>query len=559
MADLTLPGQRLRGVGWMAPLLEVAASGGALALVLRPRLQNLDAYTGSFDEGIRSQQLFLMSAGYRPFKDIFASQGPLLLDLLYPFFSAFGQTLSAARLGVVVCSVVALIGAWWIARQAAGPVGAFAAVAVLGLSRVFLEGSRLALAEVPTIAPSLLAIGAALAYGRWMDRRFLALSAVCCALALLIKPMALHVGAPLVMLLIAPWLHRRPGTPSAPDSPDLGSRATQALVDLVLYGVIVGAIGIVVVAALGPSQVWDNLGAYRTGAGRQFGAVWSTNLRLTANVMVQDQPGIYALALAGLLLGLWRRPALTLALVAWALAIVGLFAVYGDLADKHIVYLVPPVALLAALGVGLTVEVAAQVFPGLRPFAGLPPPDRSAPSALVPPSAAAGAHDYPYPNQPSSGSGMRAAHLAALAVGAVGIVGYLSFLPAVYHADQFLLREAPKIAAERRGKLIDEEIARIIQSRTPPDGWVLADNPGAAFEARRLVLPYLVDTSGTRIDAGSLTTRLATEQIQRYRPSVIVTWPRRLGKLDDLVRSLPSLGYRLERSYEIGWKVYVRD
>ena len=115
------------------------------------RVSNLDAYTGSFDEGIRSQQLLLMAAGYRPFQDIFASQGPLLLDLLYPFYLAFGQTLTAARAGVVVCSMVALIGAWWTARLAAGPVaGARGASSSSRSARASSKGSRLALAEVPT-------------------------------------------------------------------------------------------------------------------------------------------------------------------------------------------------------------------------------------------------------------------------------------------------------------------------------------------------------------------------------------------------------------------------
>src|SRR5581483_10864659 len=158
MADVTLPARRVVPVGWALRLLEVVAAGAALAFALRLRLLSLDAYTGSFDEGIRAEQLLLMAAGYRPFRDIFASQGPLLLDLLYPFFAAFGQTLAAARMGVVICSIVALVGAWWIARLATGPLGGLAAVVILGLSRVFLEGSRLALAEVPTIAPALLAI-----------------------------------------------------------------------------------------------------------------------------------------------------------------------------------------------------------------------------------------------------------------------------------------------------------------------------------------------------------------------------------------------------------------
>src|SRR4051794_19898180 len=137
-----------------ARMFEVGAFVGVLGLALWLRIPNLDAYTGSFDEGIRAEQLLLMARGYRPFRDIFASQGPLLLDLLYPFYLAFGQTLTAARAGVVICSVVALIGAGWTARQVAGPIAGLAAVFVLSLSPTFLDGSRLALAEVPTLAPS---------------------------------------------------------------------------------------------------------------------------------------------------------------------------------------------------------------------------------------------------------------------------------------------------------------------------------------------------------------------------------------------------------------------
>src|SRR5688500_15906130 len=181
MAD-TVPQRRprySRGVPWRA--LEVGALVGVLGLALWLRIPNLDAYTGSFDEGIRSQQLFLMAAGYRPFQDIFASQGPLLLDLLFPFYLAFGQTLAAARSGVVAGSIVALVGAWWVARQSAGPVAGLAVVLILVLSPSFLEGSRLALAEVPTIAPALIALGSLMAYRRCGDRRLLAASAICCA------------------------------------------------------------------------------------------------------------------------------------------------------------------------------------------------------------------------------------------------------------------------------------------------------------------------------------------------------------------------------------------
>jgi 4-amino-4-deoxy-L-arabinose transferase-like glycosyltransferase len=518
MVDLVSSPAPLRYGVRTAQLAEAAAVIAVLALALWLRVPNLDAYTGSFDEGIRAEQLLLMASGYRPFQDIFASQGPLLLDLLYPFYLAFGQTLTAARAGVVVCSIVAILGAGWTARLVAGPIAGLAAMLLLAISPTFLDGSRLALAEVPTAAPALLALGCLVAYRCRRDRRLLVLSAAGCALSLLIKPMALHVGVPIAVLLLAPALGD-----AAPVWP-----WRRRLADLAAYGVVVGVICGLVVALLGPAQVWDNLGAYRGGAGHRLGADAIPNLRLTFNVMRQEQAGLFVLAVVGVLLGLWRRPVSTVALVAWALAVLGLFVLYGDLADKHIVYLMPAVALLAAIGAGLGVEAIGSLGRVL--------------------ARAGGGVSRPRPG---------AVLWATLSV--MGIASYLATLPAVYVADQYLLRVAPKVAAERRGRATDLEIAEIIRSHTPADGWVLADNPLAAFVARRRVIPYLVDTSGTRIDAGSLTAPLAIDQIQRYQPAVIVTWPRRLGKLDQLTQRLPELGYHQEKSYELGWRVYVRD
>jgi hypothetical protein len=401
-------------------------------------------------------------------------------------------------------------------------------------------------------------------------------SAACCALALLIKPMVLHVGAPLAVLLLAPmgtasvwgWdhaaarRHDRMESRSDAHTGEVGTRALhrsprwpwrRALADILLYGAAVGALCALTILLLGPAQVWDNLGAYRGGAGQAAGAVAAENLRLTARIMRQEQIGLFGLAAAGVIIGLWRRPAVTLALVAWASAVLGLFAVYGDLADKHIVYLVPPVALLAALGAGLGVEAIEALRSAFTPRTPtLSQRERVDQTAVLPRSLARGS------GPGGGGSVARAGVLAAL-VGLLGIVAYLLTAPALYRADRYLLLEAPEDAWVRRDGPADVEIAELIAARTPPDGWVLSDNPGAAFDARRKVLPYLVDTSGTRVDAGSLTSALATEQVQRYQPSVIVTWPRRLGKLDDFTRRLPELGYRLEKSYQPGWRVYVRE
>src|SRR6266516_3500783 len=127
-------------------VFELAALCGLLLFAAQLRLANVEHFSGSFDEGIRMEQLLLMERGYRPYRDIFASQGPLLLDLLYPLYMLFGGTLGAARLGVSLLSLVGLVGAWW-AGRALGPLVGLGTAALLSVSPGYLENSRLALAE----------------------------------------------------------------------------------------------------------------------------------------------------------------------------------------------------------------------------------------------------------------------------------------------------------------------------------------------------------------------------------------------------------------------------
>src|SRR5439155_14278831 len=112
--------------------------GPVLLLALGLRLVNLGAYSGLFDEGIRAEQLFLMGQGYRPFKEIFAAQGPLLLDALYPLYALFGalvdHPLVGVRLVAVSYSLIGLCGLYWVGRQLAGRAGGLASALLLGLS-----------------------------------------------------------------------------------------------------------------------------------------------------------------------------------------------------------------------------------------------------------------------------------------------------------------------------------------------------------------------------------------------------------------------------------------
>jgi hypothetical protein len=303
-----------------------------LAIAVPTRLLNLEAFAGKFDEGIRGTQLMLMSAGYRPFRDIFASQGPLSLDVFYPTYALFGQTLGAARLAPALLSIVGVVVAAWTARCAGGLVAGAVTGLLLTLSPIFLKNSRLALVEVPAMAPTLGAVGAALAYGRSGDRRWLVGAGALMALALAIKPI---VAPALVPIGLAILLRGRGW---------LGS----GLVFSIALVTVLGAIVIVV----GPGGVYDQMIRFRL-ASRQV-EEWSLreNWAAISGEIADEQLVLPAAATAAGLFLLFSRPRVGVPLVGWAVGSLGLLLVYTPLQFKHAVVLLPPLALLIGVAAG---------------------------------------------------------------------------------------------------------------------------------------------------------------------------------------------------------------
>ena len=109
-------------------LVGTLAPGLAVTMSRLPRLVSFSTIDPSvsgngFDEGIALEQLYLMAAGFRPFREIYTSQGPLLLDSIYPFFSAFGGSVAAARLPVLLAALVSLATIGLLARRLTNAIG----------------------------------------------------------------------------------------------------------------------------------------------------------------------------------------------------------------------------------------------------------------------------------------------------------------------------------------------------------------------------------------------------------------------------------------------------
>jgi predicted membrane-bound mannosyltransferase len=277
----SVPALRARR-GWPDVAMHVLVLAPVLLLALALRLINLGAYSGLFDEGIRTEQLFLMAHGYRPFKDIFAAQGPLLLDALYPpyafFRSVVDSPLVAVRLAAVSYSLLGLAGLYWLGCQLAGRLGGLIAALLLALSPLYLEGSRLALAEVPALAPAILSLGCAVRYSTHGKTRWIAAAGLLLTVSMLMKPIT-FAAAPAVAL--AALLCGR-----------------QGLRDLLLVGTAMLAFSVVVVWLLGFNEVRDQILAYRQASRETVG--WSLRKNLQAIVAGLGFEPAALLPLAGL-------------------------------------------------------------------------------------------------------------------------------------------------------------------------------------------------------------------------------------------------------------------
>lgn len=314
--------------------IEALVLGAILVVAAFMRLVRLSGTSGDLDEGIRGIQLLLMSAGYRPMQEIYSSQGPLLLDMLYPFYRLFGETLGAARLAVGVYSLFGILGVYAAARVIGGPVGGTVAALLLLLSPNYLRNSRQALAEVPALAPAILAVAAAFEYQRSGRRVWLVISGLLLGTALLVKPIVAAVVVPVALAaLLGPRISIRP----------------VFLVGIVTLAVVAG-----IVLMTGFSTVMDQMVDYRLKSRAASGWSWSENWKVIRGTLVaRDQLGLFALGGAGALLTVLLRTRFSLPLLGWIVATAGLIAWYAPLFPKHVVIAIPPLVVAAGAGAGL--------------------------------------------------------------------------------------------------------------------------------------------------------------------------------------------------------------
>jgi hypothetical protein len=436
------------------------------------RLTGLGDPTDLSDEGIRGIQLRLLAAGYRPVSEIYASQGPLSLWLFYPAVALFGPDILVGRLTVVVNSLVVLLGAAWIARVWAGSVAGVATALILAASPLFLDNSRLAFVEVPSIAPTVVSLVVLIAFRRSGHRGWLIGSAVLLAVGTLAKPMAAVAGVPCFILLLSPTT-----------STEAIARPWRArFVDLAAFTATGALVCGAVVLAVGPNTLYEQMVTYRLGARAVRGWDLATNARL---ILDQARLNGWGVLLAGAIGLAWaaldRRP-LGLAVAGWLLAALTALLAYSPLWEKHVTYLMPPLAILAGAGLAALIPLTARRWSPRTVALGLP--------ALA----------------------------ALVLIGVFARTIAIDDRAVMYrHAGGDFTRYADDLT--------------IVQAATGPDDFVVIDDAYLGMQSGRLTPPFLADLSWNRILARALTAEQAIAATRQFNTRLLILQDDHLGQV----------------------------
>jgi hypothetical protein len=291
----------------------------------------------SFDDGVYGASAVAMRAGGLAFRDVFSSQGPLFLPLIWLFDLVGLRTSDAPRLLAVASGAALVLATWSAARALRLPTGA----AALAAGLVATSGSVLWVtgpltSDGPGLALAAWAVTAALWYRRSPTLRWALTAGALLGAALSVKSLLLAAGLPVAWVLL-------------PNRRHLAAAVAAA-----------GLLSLAVALPWGLGDVWDQAFRYHLEAAGSRTPV--RNLRKVVSTLGdRDLPLLLAALGAAVSVALRRRspasgpPADTgvrragLGLVGvWLGMTVVVLAAEHPLWRNHVSHLVPAAALLIA-------------------------------------------------------------------------------------------------------------------------------------------------------------------------------------------------------------------
>lgn len=341
----------------------------------------------SFDDGVYGASAVAMRDGEIPFRDVFSSQGPLFLPLVWLADLAGLRTLDAPRL-LALAAGAGLVAATWVAARALrlSPSAALLAAGLVVTSGSVLWITGPLTSDGPALALATAAVALALAYSRSPSARLALLAGLALGAAVSVKSLLVAAAVPVGLALLRERHH-------------LGTAVAAAV-----------AVGLLTTLPFGPAAVWDQSVAYHLDAAGPRTPVANAT-KAASTLADRDLPLLVAIAGAAMAaLAARRRPTGAPRVgfvVAWLGATAAILLLEHPLWRNHLAHLVPSIALLVAAGADATrARMAAALGVAL---------------ALVVPYHLAHTRPILWPAAPAGAEAAARADLAALPPGAWAI------------------------------------------------------------------------------------------------------------------------------------------
>jgi 4-amino-4-deoxy-L-arabinose transferase-like glycosyltransferase len=452
----------------------------------------------TFDDGVYGASAVAMREGGVPFRDVFSSQGPVFLPLVWVADLVGLHTLNGPRLVGVVSGVVLTLVVYLVGLEVSDRTGALLAAGLTTTAGSILWVTGPIASDGPALAAATFALLCTLRFRTRPSVRLAVGIGLGVGMALSIKLTTLPVVIPVGWVLVTTIL--RPHDPEDRRGPvDLG-----ALGQAALAGATAVLIWLLPAMAFGLTDVWDQSVTYHSdvSGGRDLGA----NISKVASTFADRDLVLLlfaVLTIACVLLGRRgpvRSPDPSSGGGRWATS---------------------PPALLWAWLAG-TVLMLLYIHPLWRPHV----------SGLVAPIALLIACYRPQ---------TRIVVIASLLLAPVGIWRVANYLvPGGYTEDTQALLAA-----------FDD---------LPDGAWVISDEPGHVWRDGRRTTDDLVDTSYLRIESGRMTSTSVSEQAADPRVCAVVVWSStRFGSFDDLGDRLAAVGYGDPVPFDGTRVLYTKD
>lgn len=293
-----------------------------------------------FDDGVFASSALAMRSGEEPFRQIFSSQGPVFLPLVWLADLVGFRTMDAPRVLSVAAGVLLTIAVYSCARHVTTRANALLAAGLVTTSGSVLWVTVPVNADGPSLALSVLAVAIALRY-RDNPRLCTAIwMGVSAGAAISIK--ALAVPAIVVAGLVVLASHRRVR--------DAAASASAAVAVYVLAALPFG-IGLVWEQSYTYHQQSRRVNTHTGAAGKILETLWDRDLLVLAALVL----AAFAFVVRYVVSGRSRKPAdqamtvVVAGLVLWVALTLALLVWEPAMWRAHVAHLIPPMALLATL------------------------------------------------------------------------------------------------------------------------------------------------------------------------------------------------------------------